>query len=170
MATQSFLGKGVVKLGVGGATPTAIGNCSKLSLNVSEEVIEMSDYENGGGGLVESISRIKSVGVEINAYSFSSDNLAIALRGAVTVGVDDDTIECLTSAALDYKLVFEGLNEARSNKAVTVTLYRVQFSPTKGLDLIGDKFAELSLTGKVLKDTTITGAGKSQYMKIVVAH
>jgi len=80
-----------------------------------------------------------------------------------------DVVQGLTDSAKEFKLVFDGLNEAASGKAVTVTTHRIKFSPTQGLDLIGDDFAGLQLAGEVLKDSAITGAGISQYFKTVLA-
>lgn len=244
MATTSFMGKGTVYFGVDGGALVSVGNVAKLSLSVAEEKIEQQDYENSGGGVADSVSRIKSVSVDMTGYSFSQENLALAVRGtsaAVTGGtvtdeavtavkgglnvlaklpdmtaaltveggsgdttvftegtdyirtrsgftipststiVDADTLvvtyTALTGSALqglvetaqDVRVVFEGLNEARSGKPVVVELFRTQFSPTKGLDLIGDKFAEIQLTGTVLKDETKTGNGVSQYMTVRMA-
>lgn len=64
--------------------------------------------------------------------------------------------------------MFDGLNEAQSGKPVSVTLYRVKFSPTAGLDLIGDDFNKMDIKGAVLQDTSITGTGLSQYIKIAM--
>ena len=66
----------------------------------------------------------------------------------------------------EYELVFEGLNEANGGQAQPVVLYRCKFSPTSGLDLITEEFANLSLSGEVLVDTTKTGVGISRYGKI----
>lgn len=79
-----------------------------------------------------------------------------------------NAVQALTSSAKEYEIFFEGLNEARSGKAVNVRLFRVKLGAAQNLALIGDDFAALELTGKVLKDTTISGAGLSQYAKIAV--
>ena len=215
-----------------------VGNVSKLALNVAEDKQEMIDYQSAGGGVMDSITRIKSVSLDMTALSFSQENLAVALRGtsaavsvtpiageAVTVALgglnmlaktpasataivvkdetDTDTyvagvdyvqtragftvpagsaildgdvvnvsytpatanlLQGLTAAANSMRVVFEGLNEARSGKAVVIDCFKVQFSPTKGLDLIGDKFGELTLSGTLLKDENkLTG---SQYLTV----
>ena len=243
MSTVSYIGKGTVYLQVGNNPLMSIGNVSKLSVAVAEDRQDMTDYENAGGGIAESVSRVKSASLDMTAYSFSQTNLAQALRGttgavtatsvvaepvtaavgglhvlaklpdasvAMTVesavgattfveGTDyvrtrsgftipvgsaitdgtaltvdykslaGDALQALTNGAVDVRLVFEGLNEARSGKAIVAEFFRVQFSPTKALDLIGDKFSELQLTGMILKDSTKTGAGLSQYMTVRTA-
>ena len=77
-----------------------------------------------------------------------------------------NVLEMLTNSGDSYRLVFEGLNEARSDKPVIAELYRNKFDPTSGLGLISDDFGTLSLTGSVLKDPAKAGAGISKYMNI----
>jgi len=245
MATRSYIGKGSVSIKQYGAAAglMRIGNCSKLDLNFEEEVKDQLDYENAGGGLADTESRIKNMTAELSAYSFSPSNIALATRGtssAITSGtvtneehvayvgatvpfahlpnlgstitVKDDTatttyvegtdyiltragviilegsdiadgdtikvtytkliadeIELLTSSSSEYAMLFDGLNEANSGKAVVITLYRNKFSPTSKLSAIGDDFGQINLTAKVLKDPTITGSGLSQFAKIQMA-
>lgn len=248
MATYVYQGKGPVYLGklTNGVLSEAllpVGNCSKLSLAVSEESKEMINYQSAGGGTFKKVSRIKSVEASMDLLEFSPKNLEIALRGeatAVTSGavtdeshvsyqgglvtfaylpdttqtitiksedgnttydVTDDyivtrngikivtggditnasTIKCsytksagyivesLVNSGVEYKLVFEGLNEAESGKAISVECYKVYFSPTSGLDLIGDDFGKLSVKGTLLADTTIQATGKSQYFRELMA-
>ena len=78
-------------------------------------------------------------------------------------------IQAITDSGKEFKLIFVGLNEAQSGKAVVVDLYRVKFSPAQGLGFIGDEFNGLELTGSVLKDASKTGAGISQYFKVEMA-
>lgn len=75
-----------------------------------------------------------------------------------------DVVQALLNAPGEYLLFFEGLNEARTGKPVLIDAWRVKFGAAKALSLIGDDYAELSVEGKVLKDTTKTG-GTSQYFR-----
>ena len=77
-------------------------------------------------------------------------------------------IQALTDAGTEYKLVFDGLNEVDSGNPVVVKMHRTKFSPTSGLDLIGDDFGEIKMSFSCLKDESITGAGLSQYMQIAM--
>ena len=74
--------------------------------------------------------------------------------------------QMLTQAAPEYVLFFDGLNEADSGNPFYVKLHRVKFGVTSGLDMIGDDFAGLEVSFDVLQDTTISGTGISQYLKI----
>lgn len=76
-------------------------------------------------------------------------------------------VETLTASGNEYKVVFSGLNDARTGKKVTAIIYRVKFSPSS-LDLISTDFTKLSLKGSVLRDTNITGTGISQYLRIIL--
>lgn len=88
--------------------------------------------------------------------------------GVAYTKADSVVMEALVDAGKEYKLVFDGLNEAQSGKAVTVTAHRITFSPTQGTSLIGDEFAELPLEFTVLSDNTIAGANISKFFKIAM--
>lgn len=79
-----------------------------------------------------------------------------------------NAVEALTNAGQEYEVFFDGLNEARSGKSSTVYAYRVKIGAAQNLSLIGDDYAALEVTGKLLKDTTKSGAGISQYFKVAI--
>lgn len=74
-------------------------------------------------------------------------------------------IEALVNSGAEYEVIFNGLNENDGSNPVRKKYHRVKFSPTSGLSSIGDDFGELAMTATVLADTSITGAGLSQYVK-----
>jgi hypothetical protein len=49
-----------------------------------------------------------------------------------------------------------------------VHAYRVKLGAAQNLALIGDEYAVLEMTGKLLKDTSKVGGGVSQYFKVKV--
>lgn len=307
MTDYSYVGSGQIYLKEVGSLAglLAIGNCSALSLAIAEDVKELKDFTQAGGGTYNEVRRIGSVEATISAHDFSPENLSKALFGTstaiaagtvtdevipayagalaptlyqldtavlplvdsqagtaaaaranttayalnvylvpasangfyykvttagtsaaapptfpTTVGgtVSDGTavltcmgkislvantdftysgsgivftstarvtggenylvdytkkagniVEALTSSAKEYELVFEGLNEARSGKPVTVHAYRVKLGAAQNLGLITEDFGVLEMTGKLLKDTSKTGNGISQYFKVKVA-
>jgi hypothetical protein len=79
-----------------------------------------------------------------------------------------DVVQALTNSGNEYELVFDGLNEARSGKRTRVTAYRVKIGAAQQIALIGEEYAALEVTGKLLKDTSKTGAGVSQYFAAVI--
>jgi hypothetical protein len=74
-------------------------------------------------------------------------------------------VQALTGANSEYGLVFDGINEAENNQVVVVDLYRIKFGLPESLDLIGDEFATLSITGELLLDASQTGAGASKFYR-----
>jgi len=106
-------------------------------------------------------------------YEVRPGGIFVLVGGAITDGdvlhVDydygaEDVVQALASSAKEYLVCFEGLNEARSGKAMLIDAWRVKFGAASDLALIGDEFATLELTGKVLKDSTKLG-GISQFFK-----
>lgn len=77
-------------------------------------------------------------------------------------------IQALTDAGTEWEMIFDGLNEVDSGNPVVGRNHRVKFSPTAGLDLLGDEFGSTELEFSVLKDETIVTAGLSQYMQIAM--
>lgn len=77
-------------------------------------------------------------------------------------------VEALVSSGKEYKLIFDGLNEARSGKRTRVTAHRVKAGALANLALIGEDYGAAECTGKLLKDTTITTVGLSQYFKVEI--
>lgn len=86
------------------------------------------------------------------------------------IGVDytqteASVVQALVEAGKEFRLVFDGLNEAQSGKAVTVVVHRAKFSPTSGLSLIGDDFGELPVEGEILSDNSVA-AGDSPFFRV----
>lgn len=80
-------------------------------------------------------------------------------------------IEAMTSSGDEWELLFEGLNEAETDRPVVVELHRVKFSPVSGLTMIQEdtSFGNLPMTISVLADPAIVGAGLSKYMRVTMA-
>lgn len=78
------------------------------------------------------------------------------------------SVEALLNMGFEYELDFRGMNEAHGCRVFDVEAFRVKFSPTGGLDLIGDDFGSFELNGKLLRDNTKTGTGVSKYMRAVL--
>ncbi|MBF0097512.1 MAG: hypothetical protein HQM04_16655 [Magnetococcales bacterium] len=80
-----------------------------------------------------------------------------------------DLIQTLVNSGDEYRVFFDGINKARAGKPLSVDMFRVKFSATKDLSLIGDDFASLPLTAELLKDDSRTGTGISQFCTISMA-
>lgn len=80
--TKSYIGKGSIYIARPGLPLTRIGNSAKLEFSIDEEKKEQADFENAGGGVADSISRIKAVKLSLSVLKLSPENLAMALRGS----------------------------------------------------------------------------------------
>lgn len=75
-------------------------------------------------------------------------------------------LEAMVNSGSEFKFVLDGLND-HNNKRSIVTAYRFKPSPTDGLDLIGEDYADFQIEGELLADTSIQAAGKSQFFRRV---
>lgn len=239
----SYYGRGILYIREAGAAAglMSVGNAREVTFNVQEQVEELPDYTQPGGGTYNEVRRIESVEARILLHDLSPANVARALLGtsspvagaavtneehvaylgafiplehpgpytAITMTDDGttpagipsadnweirpggiyilpdaqdidngdtvavnythagyDRIQAITQSAREYEMVFAGLNEARSGKEVRVNAYRVKLGPTEILSLITEGYGELPISGKVLKDLSITGGSLSQYFRV----
>lgn len=136
-----------------------------------------------GGTIADGTATITNIGrgtLTVNVdYEVTSGGVRLLTGGAVfaTDGeafIADYTpyaanvVQALTQSGKEYEIVFEGLNEARSGKPFVVKVFRGKLGAAQNLALLGDDYAALELTGKLLKDTTKTGANISQYFTAAV--
>jgi len=112
--------------------------------------VEGTDYTLGNAGIIiVGTGNIDATGILVN-YTKAAGEI----------------LEALTSSALEYRVVYDGINEAQGGKPFTVEMYRVKFSPVQGLGFIGDGFGEMPLEFTALTDTTKSGSGISQVMNV----
>lgn len=111
-------------------------------------------------------------------YERTSSGLIPLVGGTITEGSTlhigytsllADVVQALLAPSLNFRLVFEGLNEADSGKPVIVRVHNAKFGTLQNLPLIGDGFASVDVTGDALADTTITDSALSQYFTITRA-
>lgn len=110
-------------------------------------------------------------------YTLENGGIAVAADASFTDGevlrfgytkVASNVVQALIESGKEYDLFFDGLNEARSGKSTTVNAFRVKIGAAQNVSLIGDEFAVLEVTGKLLKDTTKNGTTVSQYFKVAI--
>ncbi len=100
----------------------------------------------------------------IGTGSIGAETLKVSYTKAAS-----EVLQALTESGKEYRLFFDGLNEAQSGKAVAIRMHRSKPSPTSGLGLIGDDYAEMPLELDLLSDPAITGTGLSKFMSIAQA-
>lgn len=111
-----------------------------------------TDYEVRAGGIyIPTTSTIPVGAIEIDYTPMAGD-----------------MVEALTSSGKEYRMVFGGLNEARSGKATIIEVYRARIGAARNLGFIGDEYGALEVTGKVIKDSSKVG-GISQYFRVAIA-
>ena len=138
---NSYIGKGAITFaalvaGVAG-TEVAVGNASKFEITNTEDVKEMKDYTAAGGEIVDSLRRISKRELTITLHEFTQANLDRAMAGTGEVEV-----------------VLDGLNDADTGHTVVATFARVKFGPAKKIDLIGEDWGAIELSGTILKPAT----------------
>ena len=131
-----------------GGTPLVAGTDYTLPLNVGGG--------NGGvvnilaGSLVVPAAMVNGVGVAA-AYSYAG------YSGSMQGGV---------GGLQEYELLFDGINTKDGNAPVLAQCFRVSMNFAKSIELLSDKHGMLEVDGMLLPDSTITGAGLSQYFKM----
>ncbi len=112
--------------------------------------------------------------IEGDDYTLTANGLLVVEGGNIDAnGIkvtytqsSQEIMQALVEAGEEFALFFDGMNEAQSGKAVSITMHRIKFSPVQGIPFIGDEFAEVSMAFEVLRDATKTGTGVSQFMKV----
>ena len=74
-------------------------------------------------------------------------------------------MQTLINSAPEVSVFFEGINGV-DGKMTTVRMYKAKLGVAQNVSMISEDFNTLSLTFTINKDTTVTGAGISQFMKI----
>lgn len=115
--------------------------------------------------VVDTDYTVSAGGILLTSTARITDGQAFSIDYTKDAG---NIIQALVSTAQEYELLFDGLNEALSGKPVIIKVHRHKFGAAPNLSWIGEDYAGLELTGKVLKDTTITGTGLSQYYTVTM--
>ena len=108
---------------------------------------------------------ISSTGIVVNGDG-DINNTGVKISYTKAVGA---IMEALVASGQEFRLHFDGVNDAQSGKPVAITNHRIKFSPTSGLAFLGSEFGEIPLSFDVLSSSTVVGSGLSKYMRIAQA-
>jgi len=113
---------------------------------------EGTDYEMSGAGLYfpDASTIVEAADLKVD-YD----------HGAYT------RLEAAMGTATELELMFEGLNEADSDKAVIVNLWRVSVPSAEEIQLIGTTLGEMKFAAELLKDAS-KGTGVSAYYRALL--
>lgn len=110
-------------------------------------------------------------------YSVSAGGITIAstlTTGGVTSGdaitidytpVASGSVQALLSTSPEVSIVFDGINSV-NGKALVAKIFKAKLGALSALPMISDDFITLSIPFTMIRDDSITGAGKSQYVQI----
>lgn len=139
--------------GTGGAGTYTVNNsqvvASTTLTGTGPTYVAGTDYEMSPGGLY------------IPATSTMLDGAGLAVTYTYP---EYSRVEAGTKTATIMEAFFEGLNEAESNAAMLIDIWRLSLPPADQLALIGDQMGELNFQCEILKDGT-KGVGVSAYFR-----
>lgn len=155
-----YIGKGVVSFTPTGGVKRDLGNVPEFE--VTPEIEKIDHFSSRTGVRTKDRSEVlaKSMTVRIVMENHNADNLAMVLLGTNTAG----TIEVFDQEAITGELEFAGGNSIGPD--ITMTLFNVSFLPGSSLNLIGDDWGTIELTGEVLIQTG--GANDGRFGEVVV--
>jgi hypothetical protein len=126
---------------------TLIGNCPKFAFTPKPEVKKHYSSMSGTKKLDKIAFVSVEAEVEVHCDEFVQDNLVMGLLGEVN---SSNAIEILGAPTVERQLKLDGTNNFGAR--VEVILPHVFFYSDKVLDLIGDDWGDINLTGEVLSD------------------
>jgi hypothetical protein len=112
---------------------------------------EGTDYERTPSGIVGLSSSMKAAG------------------SAITVSytpLKSDVVEALAETGKTFRLFFEGLNEADSDRPVLIDVHRYKPGVAQSLGWISNEFLSMETSGDVLADPTVTTPGLSRFYRV----
>lgn len=98
------------------------------------------------------------------------DSGDMVVNDAITVSYTKSAhqrIQAALSANVEKALLFDGRNE-RTGAPWTARFFRVNWSPAKNIELIGEDYASFDIEGEVLKWDGITDPNKSQFYEMLI--
>ena len=156
-----FIGKGNVYMKLVGDPDDNykhIGNVPKFEITPKPETKKHYSSMSGTKSLDYVANVSKEAEVTIECDEITPDNLIVALLGELN---SDGSIDILAAPKIERAVKLEGTNDFGAK--VQVTIPHVFFDTNKAINLIGDDWGSLPLTGQVLRDPEL-GFGNLKFL------
>ena len=138
---------------LGGYLRAAAGvSLSSVSiLNGATPLVEGTDFEVKGGGvrILPGATNVADGETVLMSYTHATSR----------------TVEAILNAGKEYRMTFDGFNQANDNTPVVLDVWRVKNTPSS-IGLVTDDFGNIEFTFDLLKDDSKTGAGISKFFKL----
>lgn len=144
----------------GGFTPTAripiaITTVEPVGGGTAYDVGDDYEFRNGG------------------IFIPSTSSIPAPVSGAANIQVTysyaaQDKVQALVNPAKQYEVLFTGLNEARSGKAVRIHAFKLSGGVLAQFAALGEEYGAGEVTGKLLLDGTKVGDGISKYFTVEI--
>jgi hypothetical protein len=135
-----------------------VGNVPKFEITPKPETKKHYSSMTGTKALDYVANVSKEAEVTIDCDEITPDNLIVALLGDLN---SDGSIDILGAPKIERAVKLEGTNDFGAK--VQVILNHVFFDANKAINLIGDDWGSLPLTGQVLRDPAL-GFGKLEFL------
>lgn len=159
---SAFIGAGIVSVAVwddetafDSLTFRDVGNVSRLTFNFTEERKQLKNFRTAAGGNYASIARVESAELSMDFRDFSAENLAMLLWGTSSTATGTTTIQAMVNAAPVMAVKFVGENLV-DGKDATAHFFKVRLGAPQGVDMIGEDFGTLQVTGTMEADEKIS--------------
>ena len=155
--TTAITGESGYKIVPGAFIPTArlINTSIAPVVKKGATTILAADYTVSKGGIT--IAAAITTGTVVSGDPITIDYTPVA----------SNDVQALINSAPNVSIFFEGVNQV-DGKYTTVRIYKAKLSVAKAVDMVGDSFGTLQLDFTISKDTTVSGAGISQFLKMEV--
>jgi hypothetical protein len=154
-----YLGKGIVKIKVDGVDSDYrdVGNVPLFEVTPNVTRLEHYSSRRGIRFKDKSIVIQKQLTVKFHMEEWTPQNLAVCLMGAAAGSSSPTTVSIMDQDEVTCALRFIGTNEVGDKEQVDLPF--VNIAPSAALQLIGETWGVLEVTGEVTADPTTGSFG-----------
>ncbi|MES2845639.1 MAG: hypothetical protein V4747_11470 [Pseudomonadota bacterium] len=149
-----YIGKGTITFqATGETTPRALGEVLELEITPTIEKLDHFTRTTGVRTKDKSIVIEKALTLRLVMEEFTAENVSLLLLGTTTTNTaGDGVVEIFDQNTVEGVLRYTGTNEV--GPQLDVELLNVSFSPSGSLNLLGDEWGQMELSGECLVDGT----------------